>query len=78
MGLFEWRRVIFTRQILTLDVWKEPIFIIVCRDAMMLPLLNCGTSVLAGLVVFSILGFLAQETGRDVSEVVTQGQYDIK
>ena len=45
---------------------------------MMLPLLNCGTSVLAGLVVFSILGFLAQETGRDVSDVVTQGQYDIK
>ena len=62
----------FTGHIFALDAWKG-IYLYSFRDAMMLPLLNCGTSVLAGLVVFSILGFLAQETGRDVSDVVTQG-----
>ncbi|XP_048777264.1 sodium- and chloride-dependent glycine transporter 1 [Ostrea edulis] len=43
------------------------------RDAMMVPLINCGTSVFAGLVIFSILGFMSHETGVDITKVVTQG-----
>ena len=38
-----------------------------------MPLINCGTSVFAGLVIFSVLGFMAYETGADVKDVVTQG-----
>ncbi|OWF47646.1 Sodium- and chloride-dependent glycine transporter 2 [Mizuhopecten yessoensis] len=45
----------------------------VYRDAMVVPLINCGTSVFAGLVIFSVLGFMAHETGVDIEKVVNQG-----
>ncbi|XP_041356847.1 sodium- and chloride-dependent glycine transporter 1-like [Gigantopelta aegis] len=45
----------------------------VYRDAMIVPFLNCGTSVFAGLVIFSVLGFMAHETGVNIEDVVTQG-----
>ena len=45
-----------------------------CRDAIIVPLMNCGTSVFAGLVIFSVLGFMAHETGAKIEDVVTQGQ----
>jgi len=45
----------------------------VYRDAMFVSTINCATSVLAGFVVFSVLGSLAHQTGREVSEVVDQG-----
>ncbi|XP_077984966.1 sodium-dependent proline transporter-like [Glandiceps talaboti] len=44
-----------------------------CRDALIVALINCGTSVFAGFVIFSTLGFMAQDSGVDVSEVVDQG-----
>ena len=47
----------------------------VCRDAIIVPLMNCGTSVFAGLVIFSVLGFMAHETGAEIKDVVTQGKY---
>ena len=46
-----------------------------CRDAIIVPLMNCGTSVFAGLVIFSVLGFMAHETGANIEYVVTQGQF---
>ncbi|XP_071945985.1 sodium- and chloride-dependent glycine transporter 2-like isoform X2 [Antedon mediterranea] len=42
-------------------------------DAVFIGLANCMTSVFAGVVIFSILGFMANELGREVSEVVDQG-----
>ncbi|XP_070537070.1 sodium- and chloride-dependent glycine transporter 1-like [Ptychodera flava] len=45
----------------------------VYMDAMIIPLLNCGTSIFAGFAIFSTLGFMAHETGKDVSEVAASG-----
>ncbi|KAK7096784.1 sodium- and chloride-dependent glycine transporter 1-like [Littorina saxatilis] len=45
----------------------------VYRDAMIVPLINCGTSIFAGFVIFSILGFMAHEAGSTVDKIVTQG-----
>jgi len=43
------------------------------RDALVVAGINCGTSVFAGFVVFSVLGFMAKEVGKKVEDVVTQG-----
>ncbi|XP_017779725.1 PREDICTED: sodium- and chloride-dependent glycine transporter 1-like [Nicrophorus vespilloides] len=43
------------------------------RDSILVPILNCGTSILAGFVVFSVLGFMSKKTGLPVSTVATGG-----
>ncbi|XP_042855532.1 sodium- and chloride-dependent glycine transporter 1-like [Penaeus japonicus] len=43
------------------------------RDAVIVPILNCSASILAGFVVFSFLGFMAKRAGVSVGEVVDTG-----
>ena len=43
------------------------------RDAIIISCMDTFTSMLAGVTIFSILGNLAFETGRDVSEVAGGG-----
>ena len=43
------------------------------RDAVVVPLIGCMTSFLAGFVSFSVLGFMAFRTGQSVDKVVASG-----
>ena len=43
------------------------------RDAVLIALINSSTSIFAGVVIFSILGFMAEEFDVPVSEVVEGG-----
>lgn len=44
------------------------------RDSIFVPILNCSTSIFAGFVVFSVLGFMSYKTGLPVSSVATGGK----
>lgn len=43
------------------------------RDAFTIAFANCSTSVFIGLVIFTVLGFLANEMGVEINEVATSG-----
>ena len=43
------------------------------NNAVMTVLINCGFSIVAGILIFSILGYMAQEQGKELTEVVSAG-----
>ncbi|EMP93197.1 transporter [Vibrio paracholerae 87395] len=45
----------------------------ITNNAFMTVLLDCGFSILAGIMIFSVLGYMAQEQGVALTEVVSAG-----
>ncbi|CAF0729098.1 unnamed protein product [Brachionus calyciflorus] len=46
----------------------------ILRDSILVSIANCATSVFAGFVVFSYIGYLSKITGEDIDQVVQAGQ----
>ena len=40
----------------------------------MVALINCGTSIFAGFVIFSVLGYMAHASNLEVENVVEKGK----
>ena len=45
----------------------------ITNNAFMTVLINCGFSILASIMIFSVLGYMAQEQGKPLTEVVSAG-----
>ena len=45
------------------------------RDSLIISLVNCGTSVFAGFVIFATVGYMAHTQGRNIEEVASEGLY---
>ncbi|BDR12998.1 sodium-dependent transporter [Vibrio sp. STUT-A11] len=45
----------------------------ITNNAFMTVLINCGFSILSGIMIFSVLGYMAQEQGKPLTEVVSAG-----
>lgn len=45
----------------------------ITNNALMTVLINCGFSILAGILIFSVLGYMAQEQGKPLTDVVSAG-----
>lgn len=44
-------------------------------DAIVVSVMDCVTSVFAGLVIFAIIGYMAHELGVKLDEVASEGMY---
>lgn len=49
--------------------WKNNCY----RDALIVSIINCLTSIFAGFVIFSVLGFMAKQAGVSVEDIATSG-----
>lgn len=51
------------------------LYLVFYRDCLALCVLNSTTSIFAGFVVFSILGFMSQQLGLSMEEIASSGKY---
>ena len=47
---------------------------LISRDAIIVSVLDCLTSVFAGLVIFSIIGYMAATLQVDIDKVASEGK----
>ncbi|KAL9967788.1 hypothetical protein ACROYT_G026081 [Oculina patagonica] len=45
----------------------------ILKDALIISITNCATSIFAGFAIFSILGFIAGQQGKNIEDIASQG-----
>lgn len=53
---------------------RDQCYIWCYRFSVVVPLINCGTSLYAGFVIFSVLGYMAKQAGVRVEDIVDSGE----
>lgn len=66
---------LFSRGCHVLPQWDVSL---ISRDVIALAVVDAATCLLAGFAIFSILGYLALGQGKDVSEVVKEGEKGLR
>ena len=51
------------------------LFVKFTRDAILISLVNCGTSLYGGFAVFSVLGYMAHTLGTEIENVTDAGYH---
>ena len=57
------------------DVYQLNFLFLHCRDSLIVAVLNCATSVFAGFVIFSVIGFMSVKTGQPIETVAGSGMH---
>ena len=70
--------VIFQLKEISTIYWSCCCVFLFLSDAIIVSVMDCLTSIFAGLVIFSIIGYMASELGKDVSEVAAEGMLENK
>lgn len=55
-------------------MYQSIVFSPLRSDSLFVAIANCCTSVFAGFVIFSVIGFMAETLGKEVDDVVDQGK----
>ena len=48
------------------------------RFSVVVPLINWGTSLYAGFVIFCVLGYMAKQAGVDVEDIADSGEFHLR
>ena len=50
-------------------------YVLYSSDSLLIPVINCGTSIYAGFAIFSVLGYLADAKGLPIQDVAEGGNW---
>lgn len=56
------------------DIFRNKVFFFHCRDTIIVTCTNSATSIFAGFVIFSVIGFMAHELKVPIEQVADEGE----